>query len=83
MVTRFHPARKLRASAVSLQRLAERAHRLYEQEASIERLWQYANRWHCWLHGNPDGLVTTKGGITRYWIHVLKHLHITGTTVRT
>ncbi|MEI7824919.1 MAG: reverse transcriptase domain-containing protein [Chlorobiaceae bacterium] len=78
-----HPNRKLHPSAVSLQRLTERARRLYERGASIERLRQYVIRWHRWLHGNLGDLVTTKGGITRYWIYVLKRLDITGATIST
>ena len=78
----IHPKRKLRPSAVSLHRLTERARQLYEREASIKRLWQYVIRWHRWLHGGLDGMVSYKGGITKYWVYVLKHLHITGATVQ-
>ena len=52
----IHPNRKLRPSRVSLHRLMERARRLYEREASIQRLWQYVIRWHRWLHGGLDGM---------------------------
>ena len=27
-------------------------------------------------------MVSYKGGITKYWVYVLKHLHITGATVQ-
>ncbi|NTU68892.1 MAG: hypothetical protein HGB02_08440 [Chlorobiaceae bacterium] len=79
----IHPDRKLCPSATSLHRLTERARRLYEQGASIKRLRQYVTRWHRWLLGGLDELVTTKGGVTKYWVYVLKHLHISGATVRT
>ena len=79
----IHPSRKLRPSAVSLQRLTQRARQLYERGVSVERLRQYVTRWHRWLHGNLADLVTTKGGITRYWVYVLKHLNITGATIKT
>jgi hypothetical protein len=76
------PGRKLRPSATSLHRLTERARRLYEQGASIVRLRQYVTRWHRWLRGGLDDLVSKKGGSTRYRVYVLKHLHVTGATVR-
>ncbi len=56
---KIHPNRKLRPSRVSLHRLTERARQLYEREASIKRLWQYVIRWHRWLHGGLDGMVST------------------------
>jgi len=74
------------SSAVSLHRLTERARRLYEQGVTEERLRQYVTRWHRWLHGGLDGLdglAAYKGGVTKYWIYVLKALHITGAMVRT
>ena len=79
----IQPGRKLRPSPTSLHRLTERARRLYEQGASLTRLRQYVSRWHLWLMGGLDDLVSKKGGSTRYWVYVLKHLHITGATVRT
>ncbi len=79
----IHPNRKLRPSAVSLQRLTQRARQLYERGVSVERLWQYVKRWYRWLHGNLADLVTTKGDINRYWVYVLKHLNITGATIKT
>ena len=79
----IHPNRKLRPSAVSLHRLTELARRLYEREASIKRLWQYVIKWHRWLHGGLDGMVSNKGGFTKYWGYVLKALHITGDMVQT
>ena len=56
---KIHPNRKLRPSRVSLHRLTERARQLYEREASIKRLWQYVIRWHRWLHGGLDDMVST------------------------
>jgi hypothetical protein len=76
------PGRKLRPSATSLHRLTERARRLYEQGASIKRLRQYVTRWYRWLLGGLDDLVSKKGGLTRYRVYVLKHLHISGAKVR-
>ena len=78
----IQPGRKLRPSATSLHRLTERARRLYEQGASLTRLRQYVTRWHRWLMGGLGDMVTRKGGSTRYWVYVLKQLHITGATVR-
>ena len=78
-----HPGRKLRPSAVSLHRLTKRARQLYEQGVTEERLRQYVTRWHRWLHGGLDGLAAYKGGVTKYWVYVLKRLHITGAMVRT
>ena len=83
LANQIQPGRKLRPSATSLHRLTERARRLYEQGASLTRLRQYVSRWHLWLMGGLDDLVSKKGGSTRYWVYVLKHLHITGATVRT
>ncbi|WP_449258994.1 hypothetical protein [Chlorobium limicola] len=51
--------------------------------ASITRLRQYVTRLHRWLPGGLDELVTTKGGVTGYRVYVLKHLHISGATLRT
>lgn len=79
----IHPNRKLRPSRVSLHRLTERARQLYEREASIKRLWQYVIKWHRWLHGGLEGMVSNKGGFTKYWVYVLKALHITGAMVQT
>ncbi len=58
---------------------------MYEVRRGVseERLRQYVIRWHRWLHGGLDGMVSTKGGTTKYWVYVLKHLHITGATVQT
>ena len=43
------PGRRLRSSAESKRRFAEKFRRLYEQEASSMRLWRYAQRWCCRL----------------------------------
>jgi len=73
---------RVSSSAVSLHHLTERAHRLYERGVSEERLRQYVTRWHSWLHGGLDSLAAYKGGVTKYWVYVLKYIHITGAMVR-
>jgi len=72
----IHPQRRLRPSSVSLQRLVQRARRLYEQRGSKERLWEYVTHWYRWLHGGLKGLVTRKGGVRRYYIYILRRLGI-------
>ena len=72
----IHPQRRLRPSSVSLQRLVQRARRLYEQRGSKDRLWEYVTHWHRWLHGGLKGLVTRKGGVRRYYIYILRRLGI-------
>ena len=72
----IHPQRRLRPSAVSLERLVKRARRLYEQGGDKKRLWEYVIRWHRWLHGGLKGLVSRKGGIRRYYIYILRRLGI-------
>ena len=72
----IHPQRRLRPSSVSLERLAIRARRLYEQRGSKGRLWEYVSYWYRWLHGGLKGLVTRKGGIRRYYIYILRRLRI-------
>ena len=72
----IHPQRRLRPSAVSLERLVKRARRLYEQGGDKKRLWEYVIRWHHWLHGGLKGLVSRKGGIRRYYIYILRRLGI-------
>ena len=49
------PGRRLRTSAESRRRFAEKFRRLYEQEADYGRLWQYAERW-CRLKEDYVGL---------------------------
>lgn len=71
---RLHPGRKLRPAQLSLNRLLQHAHRLYEQGADLIRLRQYDQRWSSWLHGGLRGLVCTYGRFARIWITVLKHL---------
>jgi RNA-directed DNA polymerase len=77
----IHPSRRLRPSAESLRRLVVRAGRLYEQGDDTDRLWQYITRWTRWLWGALDGLVSRKGGVKRYWVHVLIKLRISGITM--
>ncbi len=72
----IHPQRRLRPSSVSLERLVQRARRLYEQGGDKKRLWEYVIRWDQWLHGGLKGLVSRKGGIQRYYIYILRHLGI-------
>jgi len=72
----FHSLRKLIPSAESLRRLAERARRLYEQKGDTNRLWQYVSHWVSYIRGGLYCLVSLAGGIKRYWVYVLKALHI-------
>ena len=65
-----------RITCAVLYPLVSRAHRLYEQGGSKERLWEYVTHWHRWLHGGLKGLVTRKGGIRRYYIYILRRLGI-------
>ena len=48
---------KIGLAHTSLQRLMQRARRLYEQGASWARLREYVVRWHRWLRGGVDDLV--------------------------
>ncbi|PIP01447.1 MAG: hypothetical protein COW18_02500 [Zetaproteobacteria bacterium CG12_big_fil_rev_8_21_14_0_65_54_13] len=75
---RLHPGRKLRPSKLCLDRLLQRARRLYEQGADRDRLRQYVQRWYAWLHGGLRGRVSTYGRFTRIWIAVLTHIKHTG-----
>ena len=70
----IRPNRRLRPSATSLERLKVRSHRLYEQKACKSRLWDYITRWTRWLWGALGGLVSTKGGIKRYYYYILGQL---------
>jgi hypothetical protein len=72
----IHPFRRLRPSDESIRRLQERARRLYEQGAQIERLWRYVSKWCQWLWGGVYGRVTRKGGVRKYWVWVVKALGI-------
>ena len=74
----IEPGRKLRPSPESLKRLVTRARRLYEHGAGSDRLWQYVSRWAGWLWGGLGLLVSVKGGVKRYFVHVLKQLKISG-----
>ena len=35
---------------------------LYEQGVSVNRFWQYVDRWCCWLYGGLGGRVMRQGG---------------------
>jgi hypothetical protein len=72
----IHPQRRLCPSSVSLERLVQRARRLYEQGGDKQRLWEYVTHWHRWLHGGLKGSVTRKGGVRRYYIYILRQLGI-------
>ena len=75
---RFHPGRKLRPAQQSLDRLFECARRLYEQEADLDRLRAYVQRWFGWLHGGLRGRVSRHGRCHRIWIQVLRQLNRPG-----
>jgi hypothetical protein len=78
---RFHPGRRLRPAAQSLERLLTRSRRLYEQGVTRARLWRYVERWVDWLWGGLGSIVSRKGGRQRYWIYILVGLDIDGTPV--
>ena len=71
----FHPGRKLRPSAESLRRLVTNARRLYEKQGDLHRLGLYVSRWTQWLWSALPGMVSTKGGIKKYFSLVSKALH--------
>ena len=73
---RIHPDRKLRPAVQSLNRLLERARRLYEQGVDENRLRQYVQRWFIWPIGGLRNRVIDTGGFNRIWLFVLKHLNI-------
>ena len=75
---RVVPGRRLRSSAESKRRFAEKFHRLYEQGASSMRLWRYAERWCRWRRSGLTGLVSLKGGLRRVVIRQLRMLGIVG-----
>jgi len=58
--------------------LVQRARRLHEQGADLDRLRQTMWRWYRWLHGGLRGRVSTKGRFIRVWVTVLKQLHLIG-----
>ena len=75
---RVVPGRRLRSSAQSQRRFAEKFRRLYEQGASNIRLWRYAQRWWRWHRAGLDGRVALKGGLKRVVIRQLRMLGIVG-----
>ena len=75
---RVVPGRRLRSSAESKRRFAEKFRRLYEQGASSMRLWRYAQLWWRWHRAGLDGRVTLKGGLKRVVIRQLRMLGIVG-----
>ena len=75
---RVVPGRRLRSSAESKRRFAEKFRRLYEQGASSMRLWRYAQRWWRWHRAGIDGRVALKGGLKRVVIRQLRMLGIVG-----
>ena len=74
----IHPGRRLRPSAESLRRFAQKFRRLYEHKANTRTLWRYTKRWAQWLWGGLCGLVTTKGGEKYYFFSIAKRLGIKG-----
>jgi len=75
---RVVPGRRLRSSAESNRRFAEKFRRLYEQGASSMRLWPPAERWCRWRRAGLDGMVSLKGGLKRVVIQQLRALGIVG-----
>ena len=75
---RVLPGCRLRSSAESKRRFAEKFRRLYEQGASSMRLWRYAQRWWRWHRAGLDGRVALKGGLRRVVIRQLRMLGIVG-----
>jgi len=75
---------KARQSALIDQNveLCEICTSIYEQGASIERLWQYVSRWCDWLWGGVYGRVSRKGGIRRYWVRALTSFTISDMDAR-
>jgi len=72
------PGRRLRSSAESKRRFAEKFRRLYEQGASNIRLWRYVQGWWRWHRAGLDGQVALKGGLKRVVIRQLRMLGIVG-----
>ena len=73
---RVVPGRRLRSSAESKRRFAEKFRRLYEQGADSMRLWRYAERWCRWQRAGLDGLVSLKEGLRKVVIRQLRTLGI-------
>ncbi|MEC8821097.1 MAG: hypothetical protein VYA08_09410 [Pseudomonadota bacterium] len=80
---RVVPGRRLRSSAESNRRFAEKFRRLYEQGASSMRLWRYAQGWWRWHRAGLDGRVALKGGMKRVIIRQLRMLGIVGFPIPT
>jgi len=80
---RVVPGRRLRSSAESKRRFAEKFRRLYEQGASSMRLWRYAQGWCRWRRSGLIGLVSLKGGLRRVVIRQLRMLGIVGFPIPT
>ena len=77
------PGRRLRSSAESKRRFAEKFRRLYEQGADSMRLWRYAQGWWRWHRAGLTGLVSLKGGLKRVVIRQLRMLGIVGFPIPT
>ena len=75
---RVVPGRRLRSSAESKRRFAEKFRRLYEQGAGWLQLWRYAQGWWRWHRAGLDGQVALKGGLRRVVIRQLRMLGIVG-----
>ena len=80
---RVVPGHRLRSSAESKRRFAEKFRRLYEQRASTMRLWRYAECWCRWRRAGLTGLVSLKGGLRRVVIRQLRILGIVGFPIPT
>ena len=80
---RVVPGRRLRSSAESKRRFAEKFRGLYEQGASSMRLWRYAECWCRWRRAGLTGLESLKGGLRRVVIRQLKMLGIVGFPIPT
>ncbi len=72
------PRKKLTASPIALSRFSDNFRRLYEQGVSIQRLWQYTEKWTSWLWGGLGDSVSIKGGVRRYFYYALKQNGIEG-----
>ena len=70
----------MRPSTESLQRLATRANRLYEQVVGRGRLRQDVTPWTRCLCVGLKAFVSRKGGVKHYTVFVLKQLQISGIT---
>ena len=70
--------KKLLPSPEALSRFSINFRRLYVQGASIQRLWQYTEKWTSWLWGGLGYSVSIKGGVRRYFYYALKQNGIKG-----